>query len=609
MQQFLSTETLIIELLLIASLVAIAVRRLRVPYTVALVIVGLLLTTLPHEKFSLTPELILALFVPPLIFEAAFHLNLIDLRRNLPTIVVLAIPGVILTMLIVGGALFLGIHLSLPVALLFGALVAATDPVAVVALFRVLGVPKQLAVLVEGESLFNDGTALVLFNLVLAVVIGGRFNLLQSLGDFVRISIGGVAVGLLLGWGISRLIAHIDDYLIETTLTTVLAYGAYLLAEQLHFSGVLAVVAAGLVNGNLGTQGMSPTTRIVLFNFWEYLAFLTNSLVFLLIGLQVNIPSLIQAWQSILWAIAAVLIARIVVVYGLNWIVNRFANPVPIRWQHVLSWGGLRGALSLALALSLPISLGPERSLLLEMAFGVVLFTLLVQATTMSPLIRWLGILVSDPARVDYEIRQAELTATRAAETYMERRYREGLISAHAWELMKPKLQDQKYELTQQVRTLLKTEPSLEIAELDLARIEILRAKRSAYLGLRRDKMLSDEAFSRLITRVDAEMEQEREELVYPVEEFSRNAEDSEAVDGLDLRELMVESGSRCEGKHVRHIAWPADFVIARLNRGNQGFVPGADTILQVGDTLVIMSTEEAFRQARRLCQSGDTLL
>jgi CPA1 family monovalent cation:H+ antiporter len=184
MQQFLSTETLIIELLLIASLVAIAVRRLRVPYTVALVIVGLILTTLPHEKFSLTPELILALFVPPLIFEAAFHLNFSDLRRNLPTILVLAIPGVILTMLIVGGALFLGVHLSLPVALLFGALVAATDPVAVVALFRVLGVPKQLAVLVEGESLFNDGTALVLFNLVLAVVIGGRFNLLQSLGGF-----------------------------------------------------------------------------------------------------------------------------------------------------------------------------------------------------------------------------------------------------------------------------------------------------------------------------------------------------------------------------------------------------------------------------------------
>ena len=259
MQQFLSTESLIIELLLVASLVAIAVRRLRVPYTVALVIVGLLLTTLPHASFSLTPELILALFVPPLIFEAAFHLNFADLRRNLVLILVLAVPGVLLTMLIVGGALAIGVHLSLPVALVFGALVAATDPVAVVALFRVLGVPKRLAVLVEGESLFNDGTALVLFNLTLAVAHQRGVQLPEQPG---RIScafrIGGIAVGLVLGWMISWLIAHIDDYLIEITLTTVLAYGAYLLAEQLDFSGVLAVVAAGLVNGNLGTQRDEP---------------------------------------------------------------------------------------------------------------------------------------------------------------------------------------------------------------------------------------------------------------------------------------------------------------------------------------------------------------
>ena len=437
MQQFLSTESLIIELLLVASLVAIAVRRLRVPYTVALVIVGLLLTTLPHASFSLTPELILALFIPPLIFEAAFHLNFDDLRRNLVHILVLAVPGVLLTVGIVGAALAIGVHLSLPVALVFGTLVAATDPVAVVALFRVLRVPKQLAVLVEGESLFNDGTALVLFNLTLAVAISGEFNFLNSLGDFLRVSIGGIAVGLILGWMISWLISRIDDYLIEITLTTVLAYGAYLLAEQLGFSGVLAVVAAGLVNGNLGTQGMSHTTRIVLFNFWEYMAFLTNSLVFLLIGLQVNIPSLIAAWQPILWAVGAVLVARFLVVYGLTWLVNRFSEPIPLRWQHVLMWGGLRGALSLALALSLPVALGPDRFLLQAMAFGVVLFTLLVQATTMSPLVRWLGIAVTNPARIEFEMRQAELTASRAAVAHMERRYREGLISSNAWEMVK----------------------------------------------------------------------------------------------------------------------------------------------------------------------------
>lgn len=189
MQPFLNTEILIIGLLLIAALVAIAVRRLQIPYTVALVLAGLLLTFQSWVKFELTPELILALFVPPLIFEAAFHLNFSELRRSLPAILILAIPGVILTMFIVAGALAVGIHLSLPIALVFGALVSATDPVAVVSLFRVLRVPKQLAVLVEGESMFNDGTAMVLFNLMIAVAVTGQFNFLQSLGDFVRVSI------------------------------------------------------------------------------------------------------------------------------------------------------------------------------------------------------------------------------------------------------------------------------------------------------------------------------------------------------------------------------------------------------------------------------------
>ena len=214
-------------------------------------------------------------------------------------------------------------------------------------------------------------------------------------------------LGLVLGWGISRLIARIDDYLIEITLTTVLAYGSYLLAEQLHFSGVLAVVAAGLITGSLGPQGMSPTTRIVLYNFWEYVTFLVNSLVFLMIGLQVDVQALLSNWQPILWAIGAVLLARVIVVYGLSWISGRLVEPISLRWRHVLAWGGLRGALSLALALSLPLAFGPERDLLRTMAFGVALFTLLVQATSMSVLVRRLGIVTINPVQVDYEQRHA----------------------------------------------------------------------------------------------------------------------------------------------------------------------------------------------------------
>ncbi|MBI9049679.1 MAG: Na+/H+ antiporter [Anaerolineaceae bacterium] len=369
MEQFVNTETLIIELLLIASLVAIVVRRLHIPYTVALVLVGLVLTTQSPVKLELTPELILAFFVPPLVFEAAFHLNVNELRRNLVTILVLAVPGVLLTTLIVGGILSFGIGLALPVAMVFGSLIAATDPVAVVALFRLLGVPKRLSVLVEGESLLNDGTALVLFNMMLAIVVTGQFNLVESLVEFVKVATGGIILGMLLGWVISRLISNIDDYLIEITLTTVLAYGSYLLAENFHFSGVLAVVAAGLVTGNIGPQGMSPTTRIVLYNFWEYITFLVNSMVFLLIGLEVDISALIRNWQAILWAIAAVLIARLIVIYGLSWVTSKLSEPISRRWRHIMFWGGLRGALSLALVLSLPLTFGPEREMLRTMAF------------------------------------------------------------------------------------------------------------------------------------------------------------------------------------------------------------------------------------------------
>jgi monovalent cation:H+ antiporter, CPA1 family len=605
MQQFLTTETLIIELLLIASLVAMAVRRLHIPYTVALVVAGLLLTTLSTYKFELTPELILGLFVPPLVFEAAFHLNLTELRRNLTTILVLAVPGVLLTTLIVAGILSYGTALNLPAALVFGALIAATDPVAVVALFRLLGVPKRLSVLVEGESLLNDGTALVLFNLMLAVALTGQFNLLSSLADFVRVSVGGIVLGLALGWAISRLIARIDDYLIEITLTTVLAYGSYLLADQLHFSGVLAVVAAGLITGSLGPQGMSPTTRIVLYNFWEYITFLVNSLVFLLIGLEVDFQALLDAWQPILWALGAVLLARLVVVYGLSWITGRLVEPISLRWRHILAWGGLRGALSLALALSLPAAFGPDRELLLTMAFGVALFTLLVQATSMSALVRRLGIITIDPVQVDYAQRHARLTALRSAETHIEHRYREGLISAPAWEKIKPKLQEQTALLAASVRELLRLEPKLESEELDTIRREILRAQRSAYLGMRGDGVISEEVYENLSAEVDAALEDGGGPFWFlPQESLPQRLK--EGLSGTtQVEEILIEPGAACDGQQVRAIAWPEHFVIASLRRGAQIIIPKGDTALLAGDMLTVVGETASINNARSLCQKA----
>jgi CPA1 family monovalent cation:H+ antiporter len=577
MEQFLQAETLVIELLLVVSLVAIGVRRLRVPYTVALVVVGLLITFQSPLEFDLTPELILALFVPPLVFEAAFHINFAELQRNLPGILVLAVPGVILTTFIVGGLVAWATPLTLQVALVFGALIAATDPVAVVALFRTFGVPKRLGVMVESESLLNDGTAIVVFNLVLAVALTGRFNLIEGVSDFIRVSVGGTVVGLVLGWIISRIIARVDDYLIETTLTTVLAFGAYLLAERLHFSGVLAVVAAGLVNGNIGPQGMSPTTRIVLFNFWEYVAFLANSLVFLLIGLQVHIPTLAAAWQPVLWAVAAMLAARVVVVYGLSWVMNRWTEPVPLRWQHVLTWGGLRGAISLALALSLPAALGPDRDLLRIMAFGVVLFTLLAQATTMRPLVRWLRIITRTEAQVEYEMRHARLTALRASEKHLDRLHAEGLLSTPTWEKLKPRLSQRASSLAEAVREVLRAESALEAEEVDTARREVLRAQRSALLGLRRDGVISEEVFENLSAEVDT--------MLSGAGLFA----DAEGGPPTQFVEVTLAPESHAADKTVAELNLPRAAVLVSVRRGRDLIIPRGDTRLQVGDVVTVL--------------------
>jgi len=504
MESLLRVEITVLVLLLVASAVTVFVRRIRIPYTVALVLAGLVLSFIPQMEVEVSSGFILSIFVPPLVFEAALELNFIELRRNLSSIVLLAVPGVILNMLVVGAVVALGAGLSWPMALLFGSLIAATDPVAVIGIFRKLGAPQRLTVLLESESLLNDGTAIVLFRLALAVVISGQFSLVEGLVDAVRVAFGGIIVGIILGWLISQLIARINDHLVETTLTTVLAFGSYIVAEDFfHVSGLLAVVAAGLVTGNIGPRGMSPTTRIVLENFWEYVAFLANSAVFLLIGIQVDLLELLANWQTILWAIIAVLASRAVVVY----LLSRLGREIPNRWRHVLYWGGLRGAITLALALSIPAEAGPERVTITAMAFGVVLFTLLAQGITMDTLLKRLGVIFRSRDQFEYEVRHARAIAARAGYEQLNKLHDAGLITSHTWENLRERLSERLKVLTDAVQNKLHESPDLEIEELVTARREALRAQRSVLANLRRDGVISDDAYQELGIEIDSALE------------------------------------------------------------------------------------------------------
>jgi CPA1 family monovalent cation:H+ antiporter len=500
-EEIIIIEEVIIGLLLIASVVAITARQLRLPYTVGLVLIGLALTFLTATDVSISPQIILAMLVPPLVFEAAFHIRMQDLRRDFWLIITLAVPGVILTTMLVGGVVAWGIGLEVPAALVFGALVSATDPVSVVALFRRLGVPRRLQLLLEGESLFNDGTAIVMFSIMLGIASAGEFDLVASFRDFIRIAGGGVLIGIALGMLISQFINRIDDPLVETTLTTVLAFGSYLIAESLGVSGVLAVVAAGIVNGNLESTGMSATTRVVVFNFWEYSAFLANSLVFLLIGLTTDVNIMISNWQEIVWAVMAAVIARAVSIYGFS----LFSREIPPKWKHVLFWGGMRGAIALALALSLPESgpLAAERGRLQAMAFGLVLFSLLVQGASADWFVKRLKIVQRSNVQEEYERRHARFVAGRAAHDYIRRMSQQGIISEHTWQRLAPLLERRTTALADAVKEVVISDPVVEAEELDTARRESLRAQRAALTGLLRDGVISEEVYSQLVGEVD----------------------------------------------------------------------------------------------------------
>jgi CPA1 family monovalent cation:H+ antiporter len=403
----LTAVEIFVGLVAAAGLIGLLARRVALPYTVALVVFGLAAAVFaPQLNFAITEDLVLLVLLPGLIFEASLNLDINELRRAFGGVTLLAVPGVLVSALVVAGVLAATTDISLELGFVIGAMVAATDPAAVISTFRRLGSPKRLATMVEGESLFNDGTALVIFVIAMQFVTSGA-SLLDGAWTFLVTVVISTVIGSATGFVASRIIATVDDHLLELTISLATAYGAYLLSDQLHESGVIATVVAGLVLGNYGRRiGMSDRTQEALNTVWEFISFLLTALVFLLVGLVITFPSLVEAIGPIVWGVVAVVIARALVVYLLlggtsHLISDRYHPAIPTPWLHVMFWSGLRGAVAVAMALSLPPDF-PQRLLLQEVTFGIVLFTLVVQGTTIGLVVQRSGAgAISEPRTVE----------------------------------------------------------------------------------------------------------------------------------------------------------------------------------------------------------------
>ena len=396
----------LVFLLLIAAGVKAVSNRSPIPFSVMLVFSGILLSLLSRQfsealpslhEFELSSEVILFLFLPTLIYESSQGMDVRALRKSIVPVLTLAVPGLLLSTFLIGGFVAFLTPLSFRIALLLGAILSATDPVAVISIFKRLGAPKQLFVLVEGESLFNDATSIVLSRILVGLILGGGMGLAsvgEGLVDFLIVFLGGLATGGLLGFLAGLLLERVrSESSVVISITTVLAYLSFILAEEFfHVSGVMAVVAAGLTFSGWGWMKVTPPVRTYLEHFWEYAAFLANALIFLFVGLNVEPGKLFEVWHILAWVIPAMLLSRAAVVYGISPLVEMRATERYFQpgYKPVLVWGGLRGAVALAIVLSMP-SFG-ENELLESLVIGAVLFTIFIEGLSIEPLVKLLGL-------------------------------------------------------------------------------------------------------------------------------------------------------------------------------------------------------------------------
>ncbi|WP_121970196.1 sodium:proton antiporter [Leptolyngbya sp. BC1307] len=426
---------ILIVLLMIATVVALVTQRLRIPYVAGLVLAGLPITTdLLSRQLGLDPSLVLNLFLPILIFEAAINTDISRLRSTFKPIALLASLGSILSAAIIAALVKFGLGIAWIPALLIGVILASTDTVSMIAVFKDIRVPSRLSTIVEGETLFNDAAALVSFNLILIVYATGSLTVAEGVKELLTVALGGGLVGAISGYLSLPIFIRLHDPLSSLLLTVALALGTFQVGQFLGVSGAVAVVIAGLIFGNLGLpRSSSASDHITLVSFWDYAGFGVNTFIFLLIGIEINPVMLWGSLPSILLVILACQLGRALSVYSLLAGLQFFDRPVPLRWQHVLFLGNIKGSLSMALALSIPLAL-PGRNDIIELVFGTVLFSLVGQGLSLPWLIKRLKISrVSEVTEQSGKL-QVQLIAAKAAQDELDSLLKSGVLPKAIYE-------------------------------------------------------------------------------------------------------------------------------------------------------------------------------
>ena len=512
-----------VALLLAVAVLALVARRLTIPYPILFVIGGLLLGLVPKlPKVRLDPELVFLFFLPPLLFPAALFTSWRDFRANLRPIALLAVGLVLFTTVAVAYLAHYFMGLPLAAGFVLGAIISPPDAIAATAIADRLKVPRRIVTILEGESLVNDATALVAYRFAVVAVATGSFSLPQASGQFFIAGIGGIVLGLVAGWLAEQFHKRVDDAPIEITVSLLTPFAAYLSAERLGVSGVLAVVTAGLYLGRRIPELLTFKTRLQGGPVWEMVEFLLNGFVFILIGLQ--LPEVLQAlsgasisiprlsWYALLISLAVIVI-RILWVFPATYLPRLIFkklcrhDPNP-KWQHVIivAWTGMRGVVSLAAALALPLTLRdgkefPGRDLILFLTFVVILVTLVVQGLSLPLLIRWLG--VKDDGRMAKEEREARLKANQAALARLNEMTESDPAKDDA-------LQRLRIEYEDHIRQVEGAEP--ESAGTPLRRFsseyerlsrEALLQERRMILKLRNQSAISDEVLRRIQRDID----------------------------------------------------------------------------------------------------------